>query len=143
MSIWQKIFGPPNIEKLEGRRDVSGLVKMLRDPLVGGKAADALARIAASGNGERNVCLAAFEALRNIGDVRALEPLIAASRDSHREMREAPVNVLERIDAPAELDPIISEIQGRGLPKTPSTELFEQSSPKRGKRRLHSAIQNH
>ena len=63
------LFGPPNIEKLKAKRNVQGLIKALiykKDATV-----------------RRD----ALEALGAIGDARAVEPLIAALKDSELYVR--------------------------------------------------------
>lgn len=59
------LFGPPNIEKLEAKRDVNGLIKALEYRKDIGHTASAAA-----------------EALGRLGDLVAVEPLIVALRDS-------------------------------------------------------------
>ena len=58
------LFGPPNVEKLKAKRDVKGLIKAL-----GYQEDDEIRSRAAAALGE-------------IGDTRAVEPLIAALKDS-------------------------------------------------------------
>ena len=61
MSFLQGLFGPPNVEKLQAKGNVKGLIKAL-----GYKK-------------DEDVREAAAKALGEIGDARAVEPLIAAS----------------------------------------------------------------
>jgi HEAT repeat protein len=97
------LFGPPDVARLEARRNVKGLVKALRyekDRRVREAAAAALGRIGdpctveplARALGELRGGAAAW-ALGEIGDARAVEPLIAAlgqaSDDGHRSVIEA------------------------------------------------------
>jgi HEAT repeat protein len=109
MSFLQGLFGPPNIEKLEAKRDVRGLIKALsykKDwKKVPQKAAEALGRIrdpraveqliAALKDEEIGVREAAAKALGEISDPRAVEPLIAALRD--KEVREAAAKALDKL----------------------------------------------
>ncbi|WP_119071416.1 HEAT repeat domain-containing protein [Aggregatilinea lenta] len=56
------LFGPPNIEKMKTKRDVKGLIKALKHQ--------------GSGYPDQQVRRKAIDALAEIGDVRAVEPLI-------------------------------------------------------------------
>ena len=82
------IFGPPDVEKLEQKRDVDGLVKALsyrKDKAVRVRAGQALGRLkdaraveplmVALGDEDESVGRAAAEALGEIGDPRALKSL--------------------------------------------------------------------
>jgi HEAT repeat protein len=60
------LFGPPNVSKLEQKRNVKGLIKLL-------------------GYKERAVRIKASEALGELGDARAVEPLIKALGDRNNE----------------------------------------------------------
>jgi WD40 repeat protein len=73
-------FGPPNVEKLEAKRDVQGLIKTL-----GYKK-------------DRNVRWKAVQALGEIGDARAVEPLRAALNDEDPAVREAAAEALRQIE---------------------------------------------
>ena len=73
------LFGPPNVEKLKGKRDLKGLIKALRYKRDGG------------------VRSSAAEALGEIGDARAVEPLCAALRDKDVDVREAAAEALGKI----------------------------------------------
>jgi HEAT repeat protein len=55
------LFGPPNVDKLEAKGDVKGLIRTL---LRQGKPSD--------------LRVAAAEALGRLGDARAVEPLVEA-----------------------------------------------------------------
>lgn len=69
------LFGPPNVEKLKNKGDVSGLTSALRHR-------------DASTRGE------AARALGELGEARAVEPLAAASRDGAVEVRRASAEAL-------------------------------------------------
>lgn len=83
MPLWQGLFGWPDTEKMEAAGDIDGLVKALSDkkrPAVRRKAAESLGRI---------------------GQIRALEPLLAALKDADQEVCEAAVEALGQMGAPA------------------------------------------
>jgi HEAT repeat protein len=87
------LFGPPNVEKMKAKRDVEGLIKALgyrKDKGVCKAAAGALVEIgtpavaplvAALKDSDTHVQWQAARALGQIGDARAIEPLIAALED--------------------------------------------------------------
>jgi len=74
MGIFDKLFGPSEVEKLKEKRDVEGLIKELQ---------------------EANYCDAA-EALRQIGDNTAVVPLINALED-HADRGEVCINVVNAL----------------------------------------------
>jgi len=73
------LFGPPNVEKLKEKRDLKGLIKALRYKR------DGVVRQTAA------------EVLGEIGDARAVEPLLAALRDEDSDVREAAAEALGKI----------------------------------------------
>jgi HEAT repeat protein len=73
------LFGPPNVEKLKAKRDAPGLIKAL------GYQKDGHVREAAA------------EALGQIRDARAVEPLIAALKDPYANVRKAAAEALEAL----------------------------------------------
>jgi HEAT repeat protein len=73
------LFGPLNVEKLGARRDIAGLAKAL------------------AYKKDWKVRTAAARALGDIGDARAVEPLIAALKDKDSHVREATVRALGKI----------------------------------------------
>ena len=79
MGIFDKLFGPPNVEKLEEKRDVEGLIKALQY------------------KEDKNVRWKAAEALRKRGDDRAVEPLILALKDDDGHVREETVAALREV----------------------------------------------
>ena len=87
-----ELSSPPNIEKMEAKHDIKGLVKAL------GYQKDVDIREAA-----------AF-ALERIGDVRAVEPLIATLKDTYTSVRHAAVDALVKIGAPA-VKPLIAALR--------------------------------
>ena len=102
------LFGPPDIPKLQRKRNVRGLIRALRhrDAAIREDAADALGQlkhgravmplIAALNDADDMVREAAVEALGEMIDHRAVEPLISALRDRKKNVRRAAVEVLGR-----------------------------------------------
>jgi HEAT repeat protein len=89
------IFGPPNINKLKVRRDISGLIKALnyrKDPEVREKAA---------------------EALGELGDRTATEPLLFMLEDEGRDRGSTVVKALGRIRDHRAVPALISRIKER------------------------------
>jgi hypothetical protein len=93
MGILEKLFGPPNIEKLKERRDVDGLVKALSHE-------DAYVR-----------CEAA-KALGDLKDGRAVEPLLAVLKDKEYLVRRAAEKALGRIGAAA-VEPLVAALKDK------------------------------
>lgn len=86
------VFGPPNVEKLKAKRHVKGLIKALgyqKDPAVR---------------------KAAAEVLGEIKDARAVEPLISALRDTHKNMRQAAAEALGKLGDIRAVEPLIGEL---------------------------------
>jgi len=77
MSFLQGLFGPPNVKEMKAKRDVKGLIKALEYK----KSSDKWEH--------RNVREAAAKALGELKDARAVEPLIAALKDSSSNVRKA------------------------------------------------------
>lgn len=75
------LFGPPNIEKLIARKNVFGLIKALIN------------------KNDPKLRLAAAEALGEIGDARAVQPLMIALR--HQYFRSTAIKALVKIGGPA------------------------------------------
>ena len=91
MGIFNRLFWPPNVDKLKAKIDVDGLIKALeyeKDRQVQCDAAKALGKIGderaveplinALKNKDGNVRRESAEALGKIGDTRAVEPLVKA-----------------------------------------------------------------
>jgi HEAT repeat protein len=89
MSFLQGLFGPPDVEKLKSKRDVKGLIKAL-----GFQNADSIRQSAA-------------QALGEMGDASAIEPLITALITSGT--RDAAANALAMIGLPA-VEPLITRL---------------------------------
>jgi len=116
------IFGKPNVEKLEARRDVQGLLRALSYPKHSGVrrgAAEALGRIGDSRAVEPLIAAlkdedflvrgAAAQALGEIGDLRAVEPLAAALKDEEH-TRSCAADALWRLGTPA-VEPLIAALK--------------------------------
>jgi HEAT repeat protein len=92
------LFGPPNIEKLKAERDIAGLVKA-----VGYK--KSIYKSAVSGRESES--RAAAIALGEIGDARAVEPLIALLEDENSLVKMNAAVALGGIGKPA-VEPLIA-----------------------------------
>jgi HEAT repeat protein len=88
------LFGPPNVDKLKAKRDVPGLIKALRY-----KSAK-----------DDWTAWAAARALGEIGDTRAVEPLIAALKDSNASGRKGAVAALGKIGDARAVEPLIAAL---------------------------------
>lgn len=116
------LFRPPNVEELEAKRDVQGLIKSLsyqkRDN-VRQAAAEALGKIGVpavepliAALKDRNMQKATTEALRKIG-TPAVEPLIAALRNQEIDVCKAAAEVLGKIGDARAVEPLIVAFKGR------------------------------
>lgn len=124
MSFLQGLFGPPDIEKLKGKGDVEGLIKLLdyqKEATIPPKAAQALGELRDARAveplvkllPEQHMRMAAIEALGKIGDGRAVEPLIAILEmqgAEHANVRKGVMTSLEAIGKPAVI-PLIFLLQ--------------------------------
>jgi HEAT repeat protein len=116
------LFGPPNVDRLIAKKDVSGLIDALEYPVpwrvrrdaamalgaMGG--ADAVeALIAALGDDHASVRLAATEALGRIGDRGAVEHLIGVLGSGSRavEIRKAAADSLGQIGDSRAVDSLL------------------------------------
>ena len=89
------LFGPPNVEKLKAKRDVKGLIKAL------GYQKDGHVRNAAAG------------VLGQIGDTRAVEPLIAALKDESWGVRHYAAEALGQIGDTRAVELLIAALKDR------------------------------
>jgi hypothetical protein len=81
-----RLFGSATVEEMKSKRDVKGLIKALnRDK-------------------DANVRMTAAVALKHIGDVRALQPLITALTDSSPAVRQAAADALDELRWPPSPD---------------------------------------
>ncbi|HEX7496346.1 MAG TPA: HEAT repeat domain-containing protein, partial [Candidatus Limnocylindrales bacterium] len=76
------LFGPPNVDKLVAKGDISGLIDALQYPVPWRVRRDAAL------------------ALGSMGGTDAVEPLIAALRDDHASVRLAATEALGKLGAP-------------------------------------------
>lgn len=90
------LFGLPNIDKMKTKRDIKGLIKAL------------------SYKENQRVRAAAAGALGQIGDARAVEPLIAALRDSH--VCEAAASALRNISYSRAVEALIAVLKDSSEP---------------------------
>lgn len=87
------IFGPPNIEKMQAKRDVNGLIKAL------------------SFKKDARIRLEAAKSLGEYGDVPAVEPLIALLQDADENVRKAVVEALGKLRDPRAVSPLITTLK--------------------------------
>ena len=88
------LFGPPNIQELKRKQDVSGLIKALR-----------------YWKKDLNVSIAASLALREIEDARAVKPLLMALQDQDGFVRAAVVKRLGEIGDARAVEPLVAALQ--------------------------------
>lgn len=86
MGIFSKLF-KPNIQELEKRRDVEGLIKAVN-------------------HGDRGVRISAAEALSKIKDKKAIEPLIKALNDEDGDVRSSAAEALGKIKDTKAIQPL-------------------------------------
>jgi HEAT repeat protein len=87
------LFGPPDVAKLDAKRDVLGLIKALgyqKDPRVRGDAAEALGRS---------------------GDPRAVEPLLAALKDADSDIRQRAAAALATAGDPSAVEQLLPALE--------------------------------
>jgi HEAT repeat protein len=117
------LFGSPNVRKMEAKRNVEGLIKVLRsrgDIGVRKEVAGALGRIGDARAVEPlikalqhfayDVRKAAASALGQIGDTRAVEPLIAALNVEDRDVRSPAARALGQIGDTRAVEPLIAAL---------------------------------
>ncbi len=93
------LFGPPDIYKLEAKRDVNGLIKAL-----GYKTNDQL--------DQRHLREAALKALGRVGDTRAAEPLMAILKDQDHLLKWYAAEALGQIRDTRAVEPLIATLGG-------------------------------
>ena len=113
----------PNVEKMEAKREVKGLIKALKHKNRGvrEKAAEALGRIGderavepliqALNDENRDVRRKAAYALGKIGDKRAVEPLIRALKDEDWWFREYVIEALGEIKDARAVEPLVQALK--------------------------------
>jgi len=121
MGIFDGLF-KPNVERLQEKKNVKGLIKALRhkDSDVRWRAAKALGEIGdkravepliqALKDKDRDVRKEAVWTLGRIGDKRAVEPLIQALKDEYWDVRERAAKTLVKIGEPA-VEPLIQALK--------------------------------
>jgi hypothetical protein len=92
MSLLQALFGQPKVQKLTAKRDVDGLIKALTYPK------------------DTAVRRSAAEALGILGDIRAVEPLIAALADTDNAQRKAAVDALGFLRDARAVEPVTARL---------------------------------
>ncbi len=112
------LFGPPDVDKMEKKNNIKGLIKALRngrDWGVNREAAEALGKIGDPRAVEPLIAVIkdegiseAARALGKIGDSRAVAPLIAVLKDKN--LRKDAVEALGKIGGPA-VDPLIAALK--------------------------------
>jgi HEAT repeat protein len=115
------LFGPPNVEKLKAKADVKGLTKALRykkDFEVPGRAA---------------------RALGEIGDARAVPPLIAALNDEHMSLRWDAADALGKIGDARAVEPLIAAFKDG---QVPNIKALEHISGPRAVEPLSAALED-
>jgi hypothetical protein len=118
------LFGPPNVDKLVAKGDVSGLIDALEYPVpwrVRPDAALALGAmggtdaveplIAALGNDHASVCLAATRALGKIGAPGSVEPPTDALGSRAVEIRKAATDSLDRGERRCRVDLLQAQVR--------------------------------
>ncbi len=93
MSFLQGLFSPPDVEKLKAKRDMVGLVKTLSYPK------------------DEKIRESAALALGELSDANAVEPLIAALGDSHKDVRWAAARALGKIGDTRAVEPLIAVLK--------------------------------
>lgn len=103
MSFFQKLFGPPNIENLQVEKDVGRLIKALKY------------------TNDRNIQIKAALALGQIGDSRAIKPLLQVADDwtgsdnsAHKQLVRSAVEALGQIGDIQAIKPL-AEVAGKWI----------------------------
>jgi HEAT repeat protein len=125
------LFGPPNVEKLKEKGDVFGLIKAL-------------------GHKEASLRKDAAMALGEVGDVRAVEPLIAALKEKspdvgryvrvlHSQVRRAAAGALGKLGDTRAVDPLIAALVDPEVRSAARAALAKLVSPARANALAHEA----
>jgi HEAT repeat protein len=86
------LFGPPSVEKLKAKGDVPGLIRALGQ------------------DKNRDVRKTAAVALGQLGDSRAVGPLIAALKDQDKDVGRAAAAALGQISDPRAIEPLVAAL---------------------------------
>ena len=92
MGILDKIFGPPDVNKLKDNRDIKGLLKALRQK-------------------DRYVRIEAAEALGEMSEPTTVGPLIQALKDEDDGVRGSAAKALGRMKDPSAVEPLIQVLE--------------------------------
>ena len=119
------LFKPPDVQKLEKKRDVNRLIKALKNEQLCRAAIDALARIGdaravkplceALKHDDWEVRKATAETLGLIGDARAVEPLCEALKDDNWEVRSAAAEALGLIGDDRAVEPLCAALKDTSM----------------------------
>lgn len=116
------LFGSPDVEKLKAKGDIKGLIKALsytKDQAVRQSAAEALGEMGdvravepllAALKGDESIRISAIKALGQIGDTRAVETLVAARASKDEKTAKAGLEALRQL-GPAGVDAVIAVFQ--------------------------------
>jgi HEAT repeat protein len=117
-----RLFGPPNVDKLKAKKNIWGLIKALDSEFeVREAAVDALGEIGDPRAVEPLIsilvdnkwyCCYAIEALGRIGDPRSVDALSAALNHNEVSVREAAVDALGEIGDPRAVKPLGVMLKG-------------------------------
>ncbi|NJP07360.1 MAG: hypothetical protein HC837_17920 [Chloroflexaceae bacterium] len=86
------LIGVPNIDKLQAKQDISGLIKILTNQK------------------DLEVRQHVIRALAELGDQQAIGPLTELVRDSNPQIREAAVQALGQLGGPRAVEPLITTL---------------------------------
>jgi len=92
MSMFDKLFGPPNVQELKDSKDIKGLIKALREK-------------------DKYIRIQAIEALGEISDPTTVEPLIQALTDEDDGVRGSVANALGNKKDPRVVEPLIEMLE--------------------------------
>jgi HEAT repeat protein len=150
------LFGPPNVEKLQEKGNLAGLIKALgyqKDGSVREKAAKALGEmgdaqaveplITALKDSDVDVRRAAVEALGQSGDARAVDPLGAALKDSDTDVRRAAAEALGQSGDAGAVDPLGAALEDSDVDvRQAAAEALGQSGDARAVDPLIAALKD-
>jgi len=121
------LFGPPNVQKMQARGDIKGLIQALDHPKVGSEAIAALVQIGGTRVAEQVIAhlIGIVErgepeqyeepgrvTLERIGGP-AVDPLVACLKHPHQAIPARAAAMLGRIGDPRALEPLVGILTGR------------------------------
>lgn len=121
------LFGPPNVEKLKAKRDIQGLIKALSYKKDSGEIENVSVRAAAA------------QALGEIGDVRAVEPLLAALQDKYSLVLQTVAKALGQIGDIRAIDPLLA-LTKKGFAHDDSRKAVKEALVKLGSAEIETLI---